>query len=593
VGCVSGVRPGRPGSRRLSGFEYAQRLLDNIDKIDWPEKIKIAQRNWIGRSEGAEIDWQVKGLKEKIVTFTTRLDTIYGATFLVVAPEHKVLKKMKLSKEVKGYMEQALKKTEQKRKAGEKEKTGVDTGYKAVHPLTGDKLPIWVADFVLMEYGTGAIMAVPAHDERDLEMAKKFKLKVVDILKDKDEMMKELQKKKAGKEKVNYHLRDWLISRQRYWGPPIPMAECGKCGWQVVKEGDLPVELPMVKDYQPIGDGKSPLAKAEKGWLEVKCSKCGGKARRETDVSDTFLDSSWYFLRYPSVGEKDKLVDEELTKKWLPVEAYIGGAEHAVLHLLYSRFVWMALRDWGHIPKSLGDEPFPFLFGHGLIIKDGRKMSKSRGNVVVPDKYMDKYGVDTLRMYLMFIGPFEQGGDFQDTGMRGMRKFLDKVWRVGQKTGGEGKSLERVRHRTIKRVTEAVESFKYNVGISALMEYVNVLQAKGGSKQDLESLVILLAPLAPYLTEEMWKKLGGKGSVHEQEWPEFDEELVKREKETVVVQVNGKLRGRLELGREEAKDKDKVVERAKKDEKVEGYLKGKKIVKQVFVPGKLLNIVIE
>jgi leucyl-tRNA synthetase len=615
---------------------YAERLLNNLNKIDWPERIKTAQRNWIGRSEGAEIDWRVAGLKEKITTFTTRLDTLFGATFLVLAPEHKIAAKLlnsKLktqnSKLVKKYINQALKKTEQQRKTDEKEKTGVDTGYLAIHPLTGEKIPIWVADFVLMDYGTGAIMAVPAHDERDFQFAKKFKLKIVEVVRPKKQVkgcysgegklinsaefnglsstqaktkiLSVLEKKKLGRGGVGYHLRDWLISRQRYWGPPIPMIFCPKCGWVSEKEENLPVELPVIEAYQPTGDGRSPLQKAPRDWLEVACPECGGAARRETDVSDTFLDSSWYYLRYPSVGlptSGQVPFDEKITKKWLPVDAYIGGAEHAVLHLLYSRFVWMALQDWGYIPKSLGAEPFPFLFGHGLIIKDGAKMSKSRGNIVVPDKYIDKYGADCLRMYLMFIGPYEQGGDFRDTGIRGMRRFLNRVWRLGNSKDLKAKNSERLQHSTIKRVTEAVKKFRYNVAIAALMEYVNGLEANlkhktQNSRQEIEVLAKLLAPFAPYLTEEMWQRLGHQDSVHQQAWPEYDSDLAKAETVTLVVQVNGKLRARLDLSQEEAKDKDKVLALAKEEEKLKQYLRGKKIVKPVFIPGRLINLVVE
>jgi len=348
----------------------------------------------------------------------------------------------------------------------------------------------------------------------------------------------------------------------------------------------------MVKEYKPTGDGKSPLEKAPKNWRETKCSKCGGKAKRETDVSDTFLDSAWYFLRYPSVKNEGKVFDKELTKKWLPVDAYIGGAEHAVLHLMYSRFVTMALKDWGYVDF---EEPFPFLYGHGLIIKDGAKMSKSKGNVVIPDEYIDKYGADALRMYLMFIGPYDHGGDFKDTGMIGMKKFLERVWRLVEKPVKVKKpaELRRWQHKTVERVTKAMEKLRYNVGIARLMEYVNGLQEVGVDKEALESLVLMLAPVAPYVAEEMWSKLGGKFSVHQQAWPKYDEELARGEKVTVVVQVNGKLRGRLEVSRDEAEDKEKMMGMAKKDERVRKFVKGKKIVKEVFVKGKLVNLVVK
>jgi len=590
--------------------DYAQRLLDNIDKIDWPEKIKTAQRNWIGRKEGIDITYKIKGLKEKIV-------------------KGKIKVKKKEVDEVKKYVETALKKTDQQRLAEEKKKTGVFTGLYAINQVTKEEMPVWVADFVLGQVGTGAVQGCPGHDVRDFEFAKKYGIKIPRVVMgpdgDKSEIdsvdkvivsgmpgkmvnseflngvefaeamqktMDYFEEKGWGKRVISYHLRDWCISRQRYWGPPIPMMECGKCGWVPEKEENLPVKLPMVKEYKPTGDGKSPLEKASKDWLETKCSKCGGKAKRETDVSDTFLDSAWYFLRYPSVKSDKQVFDKELAKKWLPVDAYIGGAEHAVLHLMYSRFVTMALKDWGYLNF---EEPFPFLYGHGLIIKDGAKMSKSRGNVVIPDEYIDKHGVDALRMYLMFIGPYDHGGDFKDTGMIGMKKFLERVWRLVEKPGKvkNEKQLRNLQHKTVKIVTKAMEKLRYNVGIARLMEYVNGLQEAGVDKEALEALVLMLAPVAPYVAEEMWGKLGGKFSVHQQGWPKYDEALAKGKKVTVVVQVNGKLRGRLEVGRDEAEDKEKMVGMAKKDERVGKFVKGKKVVKEVFVKGKLVNLVVK
>jgi len=605
--------------------DYAQRLLDNIEKIDWPEKIKTAQRNWIGRKEGVEVDWKIadsKGLKgKKITTFTTRIDTLFGATFLVLSPEHPMVGSL-IGKEEDKYVKQALVKTEQQRKEGEKEKTGVPiSSYEVVHPLTGKRIPIWIADFVLMDYGTGAVMGVPGHDERDFAFAKKFKLPIIEVVKPKQKMKdncwtgegrlinsevynsmdskearekiaNDLESRSGGRRAINYHLRDWCISRQRYWGPPIPMIECEKCGWVAEKEENLPVKLPHVDDYKPTGDGKSPLERAGKEWLEVDCPKCGGKAKRETDVSDTFLDSSWYFLRYSSIDKKQVMFDKQLTKKWLPVDAYIGGAEHAVLHLMYSRFVTMALKDWGYINF---EEPFPFLYGHGLIIKDGAKMSKSRGNVVIPDKYIDEYGVDTLRMYLMFIGPYDQGGDFRDTGMKGMGRFLRRVWELVESEGKvkDEKGLRKLQHKTVKRVTEAMEKFRYNVGIAGLMEYINGLEKMGTDKESLKALVLMLAPMAPYISEEMWGKLGGKFSVHQQVWPEYDKEKARGKTMTIVVQVNGKLRARLEVGTDEAENEVKMLKLTKEEGNVKKFVKGKKIVKEVFVKGRLVNLVVK
>jgi len=547
--------------------DYSQRLLDNIAKIDWPERIKTAQRNWIGRKEGINITYKIKGLKETVTCFTTRPDTNFGATFVVIGPEHKLVKslmkkaKKETGEKIKTYVEEAIKKSEIERLAEGGKKTGVDTGFKAINDLNGYEMPVYVTDFVLGHVGTGAVVGVPGHDKRDFEFAQEFGLEVIRVVVAADgdkakitkieqvqedegkminseflngmkidkaigAMMDHLEKKGVGKRVVEYRLRDWCISRQRYWGPPIPMMECQKCGWMAEKEENLPVKLPMVKDYKPTGDGKSPLAKAPKEWLEVKCSKCGGKAKRETDVSDTFLDSAWYFLRYPSVKKKEAVFDKELTKKWLPVDAYIGGAEHAVLHLMYSRFVTMALKDWGYLSF---EEPFPFLYGHGLIIKDGAKMSKSRGNIVIPDEYIDKYGVDALRMYLMFIGPYDQGGDFRDTGMRGMSRFLARVWQLGEKKRKKGKlrEIRKLQHMTVKRVTKAMEKLRYNVGMAALMEYVNGMNEVGADEEAVKALVLMLAPMAPYISEEMWSKLGGKFSVHQQRWPEYDEELAR------------------------------------------------------------------
>ena len=651
--------------------DYAQRLLDNIEKIDWPEKIKTAQRNWIGRKTGIDITYKVKnplrsGLKAKasrtdlatgssepltVTCFTTRPDTNFGATFVVLGPEHKLVKKMikgeikvKDKKAVEEYVKRALKKSEIDRIAEGRKKTGVDTGLVAINDLTGREMPIYITDFVLGHVGTGAVVGVPGHDKRDFEFAKEFGLKVIRVVvasdgdeseitevdqvqedegtminsqfldglnihKATEKMMDYMEEKKMGKRVVSYRLRDWCISRQRYWGPPIPMIECEKCGFVPEKLENLPVELPEVKDFKPTGDGKSPLEKADEKWLYVDCSKCGGKAKRETDVSDTFLDSSWYFLRYPMIGQgpalssekvaprritnKEQPFNDEITRRWLPVDAYIGGAEHAVLHLMYSRFVTMALKDWGMVDF---EEPFPFLFGHGLIIKDGTKMSKSKGNIVNPDEYLSKYGADALRMYLMFIGPYEQGGDFRDTGMVGMKKFLDRVWRLFIQEMGD-KTTDKLRvklDQTIKKVGEDLSNFHYNTAIASIMECVNVWREEGErlSLEDGRRLVKLLAPMAPFLAEEVWSKLEGSGSIHSQLWPKYDEKLVETDRVTIVVQINGKLRGQLEAGRDEAEDKEKMLDMARGLAGVKKHLGGKKVIKEIFVPGKLVNLVV-
>ena len=689
--------------------DYAQQLLDNIDKIDWPDKIKMAQRNWIGRKEGIDITYEIQSKSSErkrgselspsdltVTCFTTRPDTNFGATFVVLGPEHKLVKKLaKVNKKVKKYVDEALKKSEIERIAEGRKKTGVDTGLVAINDLNGREMPVYITDFVLGHVGTGAVVGVPGHDVRDFEFAKEFGLKVIRVVVAKDgdkseitkveqvqekegvminsefldgmdihkaigKMMDYMEEKKQGKRVVSYRLRDWCISRQRYWGPPIPMIFCEACakratpeskqvplrsgtkrvtnaGWYSEKIENLPVELPDVEDYKPTGDGKSPLAKASKDWLEVKCPKCGGKAKRETDVSDTFLDSSWYFLRYPMISASSNSrsdfprasqpenqlaaissmpFDKEITRKWQPVDAYIGGAEHAVLHLMYSRFVWMALRDWGYIPKDFsrsndrgssalepGEEPFPFLFGHGLIIKDGKKMSKSRGNIVNPDEYWDKYGVDALRMYLMFVGPYEQGGDFRDTGMVGMRRFLDRVWRLYEELRIKNKELRikttpklKVKlEQTVKKVGEDLAGFHYNTAIAALMGLVNVWKKdkQKMGKEDAKRLVKIMAPLAPYVSDELWSKLGGKESVHSQLWPEFDKTKAEGEKVTVVVQVNGKLRGQMEVSREEAEEKGKMLKMAQELEMIKKHVASKKVVKEIFVPGRLVNLVVK
>ena len=600
--------------------DYADRLLSGLDKINWPDKIKTAQRNWIGKKQGTLVTFKILGHeKDTITVFTTRLDTLRGVTFVVISPE--TAQKMidsgwKAQKNIKNYIDKSLKKTEQQRQAEAGEKTGMATWIDCINPLTGDVVPVWVADYVLAGVGTGAVMGVPGYDERDFQFAKKFKLPTTKLpLDDEQKIFTRLKKQGAVKREKIYHLRDWLISRQRYWGSPIPMVKCDDCGWQPVPEKDLPVVLPYVKDYQPTGDGKSPLQKAPKDWLEVKCPNCGGKAKRETDVSDTFLDSSWYFLRYPSIrSARSGQVpwDPEITKDWLPVDAYIGGAEHAVLHLMYSRFTWMALQDWGYLPASLGPEPFPFLYSHGLLIKDGAKMSKTRGNVINPDSYIADFGADTLRMYLMFLGPYDHGGDFRDTGMRGMGKFLDRVWRLvtdhrdlthtDQKNAA---ALLNKLHQTVKKVTLAMTDLRYNVAIANLMDLVNFLYDQVAKMQPikgkircaeweetLQKLTLMLAPMAPYISEEMWESLGGKFSVHQQLWPKYEESLTKSDTVTIVAQVNGKVRGEFQTSAIDAANKAKVIKRAYDQPRVKAQLKDKKVIKEIFVPGKLVNLVV-
>lgn len=623
--------------------DYAERLLQNIDKLNWTEKVKIAQRNWIGKSEGAEVEFEVEGSDVVLKVFTTRPDTLYGVTFMVIAPEHELSVQISQSKfpnanniDVKNYIEEAKKKTEIERTAEGKDKTGVDTGLFAINPLNSKKIPIFVADYVLSGYGTGAIMAVPAHDQRDFEFANKYNLPIVQVIKEKgasdenqnitqayeakgeiigseewngfhmpDEMNKilnSLEEKKIGVRKIQFHLRDWLISRQRYWGPPIPMIFCESCaqvgkgeredmpGWYSVSNSELPILLPDVKDWKPMGTGKAPLANHPE-FYEVLCPSCGSKATRETDVSDTFLDSSWYFLRYPSIDIQSEPFDSEVTRKWLPVTMYIGGAEHSVLHLLYSRFITMALFDMKYLSF---DEPFSRFFAHGLIIKDGAKMSKSKGNVVVPDSYISKFGADTLRSYLMFLGPFSDGGDFRDSGIEGMHRFIRKVWRlISEKEEVEVNELEakRFMHQTIKKVTKDIEELAYNTAIASLMEWYNFLNIqKALTREEKETFLKLIAPFAPHMTEELWYKMGHSSSIHISSWPSYQESFLEREYVDIVLQINGKKRAVLEVKTLEIKDKENIENKAK--DKLSSYLNGKDIIKSIYIEGKILNIVI-
>ncbi len=614
--------------------EYAGKLNDNLDKINWSEKVKIAQRNWIGKSEGALIRFPVTGSKQSIEVFTTRPDTLFGATYMVLAPEHPLLAELesKISnlREVKRYVDDARNKPELERIEEQREKSGVELkGVRAVNPANRKEIPIWVADYVVASYGTGAIMAVPAHDTRDFEFAKRYDLPIVTVIEgpsavnpyvgegklrnsgkfdgsDSDKAKQAITELVGGKRKVQYRLRDWLISRQRYWGPPIPMIHCTKCeeagrgerkempGWYAVPERDLPVKLPYIKDFRPTGTDKSPLASVEE-FYKVRCPKCHASARRETDVSDTFLDSAWYYLRYPSVKEKGNPWNKVITKKWLPVNIYIGGAEHSVLHLLYVRFVAMALHGMKFIDF---EEPFPKFRAHGLIIKDGAKMSKSKGNVVNPDNYIKNFGADALRMYLMFIGPFEDGGDFRDSGIRGITRFLGRVWKLGNrskfaKRGGD--KVEKSLHCTIKKVTEDIENLAYNTAISAMMIQLNQFEEdpEAVSKDQFSVFLQLVAPFAPHITEEIWSRLRGlkAGSIHVAPWPKYKPELLVDSSVTVVVQINGKLRSTIVMDRG-VPEKD-AIKSAVEDGKVKQALSGRHTKKVIFVKDRLINFVVD
>ena len=640
--------------------DYAERLLANLDWIDWSESTKTAQRNWIGRSDGAEIVFRVMDLLEMggaatvglnamattaelnafatdIRVFTTRPDTIFGATYLVLAPEHPLVDALvtdEQREEVATYRVEALKQDLVTRKVN-RDKTGVFTGSYATNPATGRPIPIWVADYVLMEYGTGAIMAVPGHDERDFEFAKAFGLPIVRVVaprtahsahvdsQNRDEhsaldeaytetenaylvnsgqfnglgiedakraIVSWLEEHGHAKPIVNYRLHDWCVSRQRYWGPPIPIIYCDKCGIVGVPEKDLPVELPNMEDFRPDDSGVSPLARVE-SWYRVKCPQCGGDGRRETDVSDTFLDSAWYFLRYPSTGVDDRPFDPTLTDKWLPVDSYIGGNEHAVLHLLYSRFVNMVLHDAGHLEF---EEPYRKFRAHGTIVRDGAKMSKSRGNVVIPDEYVERWGADTFRTYLMFVGPYEEGGDFQDKSIAGVRRFLDRLWASAvdaRRTGVPDALVLRKLHQTIRKASDDIPRLQYNTAIAAMMEYMNVLRAKERAPHVEEVLpfVRLVSPFAPHIAEELWERLGGKTSVFDAGWPEYDATLAAEELVTIAVQVNGKLRGTIRVAPDTGQDG--ALAAALADSGIAKFVAGppKKVI---YVPGRLLNVVI-
>ena len=606
--------------------KYADRLLKNLDTIDWSERTKTVQRNWIGKTEGATIIFALENSKQTIEVFTTRPDTLYGATFVVLAPEHPFVSSLPHSKEIHEYVEKTKQKTELERKAEGKEKTAVFSGLYAINPLNNEKLPIWIADYALMGYGTGALFG-DAHDERDVEFAKKYniplKTTVVTGDKEKDKKILNLEEcftgygtlvdsgpftglsskeaiikviewlvaKKRGSKRTTYHLRDWLISRQRYWGPPIPIIYCDKCGTVPVSvpEKALPVKLPNVKDFRPTGTDKSPLATVA-SFVNTKCPNCKGKARRETDVSDTFLDSAWYFLRYPSANDKKQAFDKSLTKKWLPVNMYIGGQEHAVLHLLYARFITMVLRD---LKFTEFQEPFAKFRAHGLLIRDGKKISKSRGNVINPDEYIEKYGADTVRTYLMFLGPLSEGGDWNGKGIIGIYRFLNRVWALAQKTkiAEQDSKLETLRHRTIKKVTEDMENLRYNTAIAALMEYSNALsQADSISKEQIKTLLILLAPFMPFVTEELWQQLGNKESVHDQKWPTYNPALVQEEMMRLVLQVNGK--GRDVVGAPTGITEEEAKKLALSNIQIQKWLAGKDPKRIIFVPKRLINIVI-
>ena len=608
--------------------DYAERLLNNLDWLDWSEVTKHAQRNWLGRSDGAELAFRVVGHDESVRVFTTRADTIFGATYLVLAPEHPLVATITSTAQadaVRAYQD-ATKKQDLITRKSVKDKTGVFTGSYATNPATGTPVPIWIADYVLMEYGTGAIMAVPGHDERDFEFANVFSLPIVRVVAGAEDsantplgdaaytndvggrlvnsaqfdalpVIEAKQKVTAwlaegghGSAVVNYRLHDWCISRQRYWGPPIPIIYCDACGTVPVPESQLPVELPFLADFKPDDSGISPLAR-DTEWYHVDCPTCGKPARRETDVSDTFLDSAWYFLRYPSATNTEVAFDAGRTTRWLPVTSYIGGNEHAVLHLLYSRFVTMVLHDGGHIGF---EEPFTRFRAHGMIIREGAKMSKSKGNVINPDVYMEEWGADAFRMYLMFLGPYEEGGDFRDQGISGVRRFLDRLWSSVRDCATDGSpdaDVIRKLHRTIKKVGDDTARLSYNTAIAAMMEYLNVVRRgeRMAHRDEVARLVQLVAPYAPHLAEECWSHFGHETSVFDAAWPLFDPALLVDDEVELVVQVNGKVRGKLTVPIDVTQED--ALAAAMNDTNIAKFVIGE-IKKVVFVPKRLLNIVV-
>jgi leucyl-tRNA synthetase len=611
--------------------KYADRLLKGLEKLDWPEKVKTMQTNWIGRSEGAEVTFKAiaaNGKEHPLVIFTTRPDTLFGATYMVMAPEHPLVQEL-ISSDQRTAVQTYIDKVKGERdidRAASTEKTGVFTGAYAINPVNSEKVPIWIADYVLMGYGTGAIMAVPAHDERDYEFAKKFGLEIREVIsstqgvareayveegtmmnsgrfngmpsdKGRKEIVAWLERQGLGRGTVNFKLRDWVFSRQRYWGEPIPIVHCEKDGEVPVDEKDLPVRLPDVERYQPTGTGESPLAAIHE-WVNVKCPKCGGPAKRETDTMPQWAGSSWYFLRYASPHAKDELLSPE-GKQWLPVNLYVGGVEHAILHLLYSRFFTMFLHDIGVVDF---DEPFQRLFNQGMITYVGKsgkaeKMSKSKGNVVNPDELVRDFGCDSLRMYELFVGPPELDAEWSEHGIEGVYRFLKRAWHWvtlhnGQWTSSPSKAMLTQRHILLKNVTERLESFRMNTIVSSFMEFVNEVTSinEAPDKETVETFLVAIAPFAPHFAEELWQRTGHQPSIFFQKWPKWDETYTTADNVTVAVQINGKLRGTITVKAESPEDL--VFETASKDPAITKFLDGKQIRKKVYVKNRILNLVV-
>ena len=625
--CGGEVIQKRQSQWMLKITEYAQRLIDDLDDIDFLEKIKTQQRNWIGRSEGAEVKFRLT-TGDEMVVYTTRADTLYGATYTVISPEHPLIEKLadKLENydEVKAYQSAAAKKSEFERTELAKEKTGVMLkGVKAVNPVTNTEIPIFVSDYVLVTYGTGAIMAVPAHDTRDLEFAKKFDLPIIEVVsggKDVEQeaytdvykgkmvnsgfltgmcvkeaipaMIEHLEKEGLGTRKVNFKLRDWVFSRQRYWGEPIPIVHCEKCGYVPLPESELPLVLPDMEEFKPGENGESPLSNATE-WINTTCPCCGGKAKRETDTMPQWAGSSWYFLRYTDAHNDNALASKEALDYWTPVDWYNGGMEHTTLHLLYSRFWHKFLYDIGVVPTK---EPYQKRTSHGMILgENGEKMSKSRGNVVTPDDVVNEVGADAFRTYEMFLGAFDQSTPWSQQGLRGCYRFLEKVWNLQNilvDYDGISAELERPMHKTIKKVGEDFERMKFNTAIAAMMSFMNEVSKKGSiTKGEYKIFITLLNPVAPHMTEELWEMLGGKGLLSLSKWPEYDEAKTVDDEVEIVVQINGKIRDKTMVPA--GLDRAGLEEVAMQSEKIKELTEGKSIVKIIAVPGRLINIVVK
>ena len=612
--------------------EYADKLIKDLDDVDYIEKVKVSQKNWIGRSEGGEVDFSIKDKEDKLRIYTTRPDTLFGVTYMVVSPEHPVIDKYKDEignwDAIVEYREMAARKSDFERTELAKDKTGVCIdGLTAINPVNGKEIPIWISDYVLMSYGTGAIMAVPAHDQRDWEFAKKFDLPMIQVVAGKDgaevnleeaaftdvatgvlvnsdflnglevkdakvKMLEFLTEKGIGEKKVNYKLRDWVFSRQRYWGEPIPIVECEKCGYVPIDESQLPLELPEVDSYMPTDNGESPLA-AMTGWVNTTCPCCGGPAKRETDTMPQWAGSSWYFLRYTDPTNTEALASKEALKYWLPVDWYNGGMEHTTLHLLYSRFWHKFLYDQGVVPTK---EPYQKRTSHGMILgENGEKMSKSRGNVVNPDDIVNEYGADTLRTYEMFIGAFDLSASWSEDGVKGCRRFLDRVWKLQDiLVDGDSYSadMETKMHQTIKKVSNDFENLKFNTAIATMMALLNDFYKKGQiNKAEFATLITLLNPVAPHITEELWQKLGHTDYLYQQTWPEYDETKTVESTVEIAVQVNGKVKAKLNVSLDDTQEA--VKEKVFAASSVQAAVDGKNIVKEIYVKGKIYNIVVK